>query len=84
MTTEDGYILELHRLPPKNNSNGPVFLQHGLLGSSADWLMTGNRSLPFLLNNLGFDVWLGNARGNTYSRNHTTLSVADLTFWQFR
>ncbi|KAM3717723.1 Lipase lipl-1 [Dirofilaria immitis] len=43
--TSDGYILELHRIPfGKNNSftkcrrNRPVFLQHGLLGSSADWV----------------------------------------------
>ncbi|VDK63690.1 unnamed protein product [Onchocerca ochengi] len=43
--TTDGYILELHRIPfGKNNSstkrkyNRPVFLQHGLLGSSADWV----------------------------------------------
>ena len=34
----------------------------------------------------GFDVWLGNARGNYYSRRHTTLnpdSRSDLKFWDF-
>ncbi|GLV35376.1 uncharacterized protein CBL_01474 [Carabus blaptoides fortunei] len=44
----DGYILELHRIPygvapgagPKENK--PVVLvQHGLLSSSADWIIAG-------------------------------------------
>lgn len=29
-------------------------------------------------------MWLGNARGNTYSRAHTTLSTSDSKFWDFR
>ena len=45
VTTEDCYILEMHRIPHgksnvKDNKTRPVvYLQHGLLGSSADWVM---------------------------------------------
>ena len=52
--TEDGYILEIHRLPcgrldcERNFTNGkqPILMQHGLAGSSADWVFMGpNRAL---------------------------------------
>ena len=37
-TTEDGYINTLHRIPTAN-ADRAVFLQHGLLGTSADFVM---------------------------------------------
>lgn len=43
--SEDGYLLTVHRIPGgKDGSKGgqPVYLQHGLLGSSADWVLNGN------------------------------------------
>ena len=47
VTTEDGYINTLHRILPRpgqtsinsKNNTKVVFLQHGLLGTSADYVM---------------------------------------------
>jgi hypothetical protein len=41
--TDDGYILTLHRIPSSKGKaqKPPVLLQHGLLCSSADWVISG-------------------------------------------
>jgi len=31
----------------------------------------------------GYDVWLGNYRGNTYSRGHCHLTDEDFDYWKF-
>ena len=65
---------------------GPViFLQHGLLCSSTNWLTNlRTESFAYLLADKGFDVWMGNVRGNDYSRRHVSLSPDELKFWKFR
>lgn len=35
------------------------------------------------MSQLGFDVWLGNVRGNDHSLAHRTLSVDSKEFWDF-
>ncbi|GBP35680.1 Lipase 3 [Eumeta japonica] len=79
--TEDGYILGLFHIP-RNGS--VVFLMHGMLGSSDDWVTAGSETgLAYLLSEAGYDVWLGNARGNKHSRRHIRLTPASEQFWDF-
>uniref|UniRef100_F1LGP5 Lysosomal acid lipase/cholesteryl ester hydrolase n=1 Tax=Ascaris suum TaxID=6253 RepID=F1LGP5_ASCSU len=90
--TADGYHLVLHRIPhgnkesntTKNRRRPVVFLQHGFVGSSAVWLMNPpSQSAGFVFADAGFDVWMGNTRGNTYSFKHNSLTRNDREYWKF-
>ncbi|KAK5638512.1 hypothetical protein RI129_012807 [Pyrocoelia pectoralis] len=90
VTTEDGYILTLHRIPggrgPKPKTNGGVVLLFpGLMASSETWLFRGaDKDLPYVFADSGFDVWICNPRGNFFSRRHKTLDPdKDLRFWNY-
>ena len=57
---------------------------HGILDSSDAWVVNDDESPAFILAKAGYDVWLGNNRGNKYSRRHVTLSPdIDEEFWNF-
>ena len=62
-----------------------VYLHHGLLMNSEVWvcLTEEERCLPFALVNQGYDVWLGNNRGNKYSKKSTRFSPTSNEFWNF-
>ncbi|XP_064094091.1 gastric triacylglycerol lipase-like isoform X1 [Macrobrachium nipponense] len=124
VVTDDGYILEVHRIPfhsrlnlkhsVQNEVEKPielqllntsartdhekssageithrgdpkvVFLLHCFLCSSADFVMNDHdQALAFVMSNEGYDVWLGNMRGNIYGRRHTKFSPSDTQFWEF-
>ncbi|KAF2885018.1 hypothetical protein ILUMI_21134 [Ignelater luminosus] len=90
ITTEDGYLLDIHRIPhgksqKKRRSQNPVLLVHGLFRSSQDWVFMGaERGLAYLLADRGYDVWLMNVRGSVYSKKHLTMNPdLDPKFWAF-
>lgn len=85
--TEDDYLLTVHRIAPNNgNYNGQVvYLHHGLLMCSDVWMCNTSRerNLPLVLHDLGFDVWMGNNRGNKYSTQHLHKRPGSQDFWDF-
>ncbi|EJU01447.1 alpha/beta-hydrolase [Dacryopinax primogenitus] len=94
--TKDGYLLAMHRLPckkgekkarPGTTTGKPVvYLHHGLLMNSEVWVCVTaeERCLPFVLAEAGYDVWLGNNRGNKYSRKTAHMgNVHTDGFWDY-
>ncbi len=68
--TEDGNTIIMHRIRhATNRTNGRVvMMQHGLLETSAAFVLHGEQSISIKLANLGYDVWLGNNRSNIYGQ----------------
>ncbi|KAJ1269304.1 hypothetical protein BS78_07G201400 [Paspalum vaginatum] len=92
VTTSDGYILSLQRIPRgRGGGRGggaragqPVLLQHGVLVDGMSWLLASpEESLPFILADRGFDVWVANTRGTRWSRRHVSLDPSSRLYWNW-
>ncbi|KAI8801019.1 sterol esterase-like protein [Cladochytrium replicatum] len=106
VTTEDGFILTLHRIPysraessarasgslaPQQSPSKPhatkpaVLIWHGFLMCSEIWVCQPvmEKNLAFVLAEAGYDVWLGNTRGNKYSSKHLKYKRGEEAYWDF-
>ncbi|KAL6873452.1 hypothetical protein ACP4OV_013534 [Aristida adscensionis] len=91
VTTEDGYILSLKRIPyglsdcdNSTEDRQPVLLFHGIMVDGFSWVLgKPKQSLGFILADSGFDVWIANCRGTNSSRRHTCLSPNDPAYWDW-
>ena len=88
--TDDDYVLQLYRIPGVlgTDTNGlkkpAVLMQHGIMCDSAFWIMNSPENSPaYILAEKGYDVWLGNNRGNVFGQYHTKMTMADPAFWDF-
>ncbi|XP_055600174.1 lipase 1-like [Uranotaenia lowii] len=89
VVTEDGYVLKIYQIwknerPIGNSTREVILLQHGILNTSADWLVLGpGKSLAYQLVDLGYDVWLANSRSSINSHQHETLCTCSKEFWNY-
>jgi len=64
---------------------GVVLFIHGFMQSSEAFVIRKDvhNSIPLVLASAGYDVWLGNNRGNKYSCKHTSKKASHDDFWDF-
>ena len=69
--TSDGYELKLYKVTTLNpvftGNSKAILVMHGFLQDSDSFLCGGSTSLVYELVHSGYDVYLGNNRGNKYS-----------------
>lgn len=89
--TKDNYLLTIQRIVAKNGKapsqehRPVVYFHHGLLMNAEVWvtMVNAHDNLPFVLYDMGYDVWLGNNRGNKYSQKHVFHKLKSEKFWDF-
>ena len=102
VVTEDGFELDVIRIPPKGNPPSPVsgtaslplpaapsfgypvILQHGLIDTASCWVANYHpqQNLGTILAASGYDVFMPNARGNSYSQKNRAHGAKSDEYWQ--
>ncbi|CAG7825689.1 unnamed protein product [Allacma fusca] len=88
VTTQDGYKINLLRIPYGKSKLNPKILRRPVLiiCSYIDPLMAclnlQEDSLPYVLADAGFDVWIGDFRGTNLS-SHVKYNKTDPKFWDY-
>ena len=60
-------------------------MMHGWAADHKFWTCNDPELAPaFILADQGFDVWLGNNRGNRFARAHTTIPIDSKEFWDIQ
>ncbi|XP_033005088.1 lysosomal acid lipase/cholesteryl ester hydrolase-like [Lacerta agilis] len=88
--TEDGYYLQANRIPHGINCSGKTgprsvaLLVVDIILEGRNWIANlPSNSLGFVLADAGYDVWILNNRGTTWSRRHKHFSIFQKEFWNF-
>ena len=90
LVTPDDYVLSLYRIPgtfkemQKGTKKPAVLMMHAQDCDMMEWVWNDStRANAFILARAGYDVWMGNNRGNKFSNAHLTLSPKDKEYWDF-
>uniref|UniRef100_A0A0G4FNE6 Partial AB-hydrolase lipase domain-containing protein n=1 Tax=Chromera velia CCMP2878 TaxID=1169474 RepID=A0A0G4FNE6_9ALVE len=78
-TTEDGFIIKMFRIPREDSP--AILIMHGLADSSWSLVLGNELSAVRRAYEAGFDVWLGNHRGNVFAREHKKFSRGSADIW---
>ena len=60
-------------MPDLPRAAKPVFIQHGFVSDSTTWVVHKEKSAAIVLAKAGYDVFVGNNRGNYFGRKHLRL-----------
>ena len=59
-------------------------MQHALQSDMMEYVFNDPKVAPaFVVARAGYDVWLGNNRGNRWSEGHVTLDKSQEAYWNF-
>ncbi|KAL1919838.1 uncharacterized protein VTP21DRAFT_1769 [Calcarisporiella thermophila] len=90
VTTRDHYVISLFRVQSKSGSTPragrpAVLIFHGFFMNCEVWvtLLNEKHNLPIILADAGFDVWVGNLRGNKYGLKHLYKKPSSQSFWEY-